>query len=89
MPDSSAACTCGATSFAGMECVCSNAPPAAYTGDGDRMRVLMDEWEATAEIGWSRPLTVEEARCVLSALSEGVVAMTTAESERMRTVSRG
>jgi hypothetical protein len=44
------------------------------------MRVLMDEWEATAEIGWSRPLTVEEARCVLSALSEGVVAMTTAES---------
>jgi hypothetical protein len=61
----------------------------ASTGDGERLRSLMDEWEATSEVGWSRPLSIEEARCVLSALAEGVAAMTTAEWERMRKVNRG
>ena len=67
----------------------SETPSAAYIGDPALLRSLMDEWEATAEIGWSRPLTIEEARCVLAALVEGVAAMTTAEWARMRGVNRG
>lgn len=64
----------------------------AATGDhyGEpTLRELMDEWEATAEVGWGRILTVAEARIVLRALAEGEAAMTTAEWERTRGMGRG
>jgi len=55
----------------------------------EHLRALMDEWRATAEVGWSRPLSIEEARLVLRALAEGWDSPTTAEYERTRRISRG
>lgn len=35
---------------------------------GERLQEIRAEWEACAEVGWSRPLSIGESRLVLSAL---------------------